>query len=110
MKIPSFAKINWTLRVLGERSDGYHEVFTVLQNISLSDELTFDLRDDDEISLTCDNPQIPVDESNLVLKAAHALYEADRGVDIHLKDSGQAGWSGLLQRSDDAAGVEPVME
>ena len=96
LKIPSFAKINWTLRVLGRRSDGYHEVFTVLQNISLSDELTFDLRDDDEISLTCDNPEIPVDESNLVLKAAHALYEGDRGVDIHLEKRipAQAGLGG----------------
>ncbi len=45
----------------------------MLQSISLCDELTFELRDDDEISLTCDDPEIPVDESNLIVKAAQAL-------------------------------------
>ena len=37
--LPSFAKINWTLRVLGKRDDGFHELFTVLQTVSLHDTL-----------------------------------------------------------------------
>jgi 4-diphosphocytidyl-2-C-methyl-D-erythritol kinase len=84
LKLPSFAKINWTLRIFGKRPDGYHEVATVLQSISLCDELTFELREDREIVLMCDDPQIPVDESNLIVKAAKALQENDLGVDINL--------------------------
>jgi 4-diphosphocytidyl-2-C-methyl-D-erythritol kinase len=73
LKLPSFAKINWSLRILGKRPDGYHEVVTVLQSVSLCDELEFELRDDDRVSLTCDDPDIPVDETNLVVRAARAL-------------------------------------
>jgi 4-diphosphocytidyl-2-C-methyl-D-erythritol kinase len=83
LKLPSFAKINWNLRILGRRPDGYHEVATVLQSISLCDELTFTLRDDHEISLTCDDPAIPVDETNLIVRAARALSD-QRGVHIQL--------------------------
>lgn len=82
LKLPSFAKINWTLRIFGKRPDGYHEVVTVLQTISLCDELAFELRDDDRISLTCNDPSIPVDDSNLIVKAAKALNGG--GVDIDL--------------------------
>jgi 4-diphosphocytidyl-2-C-methyl-D-erythritol kinase len=83
LKLPSFAKINWTLRILGKRPDGYHEVVTVLQSISLSDELSFEVRDEPGISLTCDDPQIPVDDSNLISKAARAL-QGQQGASIHL--------------------------
>jgi 4-diphosphocytidyl-2-C-methyl-D-erythritol kinase len=83
LKLPSFAKINWNLRILGRRPDGYHDVATVLQSISLCDELTFTLRDDHEISLTCDDPAIPVDETNLIVRAARALSD-QRGVHIQL--------------------------
>jgi 4-diphosphocytidyl-2-C-methyl-D-erythritol kinase len=83
LTLPSFAKINWTLRILGRRPDGYHEVATVLQSISLRDELIFHLRDDDEISLTCDDPSIPLGDTNLVVRAAHALSER-HGADIKL--------------------------
>jgi 4-diphosphocytidyl-2-C-methyl-D-erythritol kinase len=83
LKLPSFAKINWNLRILGKRPDGYHEVATVLQSISLCDELVFRLRDDNEISLSCDDPEIPVDDSNLIVRAARAL-SSTRGADIKL--------------------------
>jgi 4-diphosphocytidyl-2-C-methyl-D-erythritol kinase len=73
LKLPSFAKINWTLRVLGKRPDGYHEVVTVMQSVSLCDELTFEAREDNEILLTCNDPSIPTDDSNLVVRAARAL-------------------------------------
>ena len=73
--VPSFAKINWFLHVLGKRPDGYHEVVTVLQTISLHDELTFELDETGLISLSCDDPTIPTDNSNLVMKAALDLEE-----------------------------------
>ena len=73
VKFPSFAKINWVLRVLGKRPDGYHEVVTVLQTISLHDELTIQLSEDGPINLTCDDPTIPTGPDNLVFKAVEFL-------------------------------------
>ncbi len=73
LQLPSFAKINSFLRILGKRPDGYHELVTLLQTVSLHDDLGFALRNDDQLVLHCDDPAIPVDETNLVLKAAIAL-------------------------------------
>ncbi|HMS42779.1 MAG TPA: 4-(cytidine 5'-diphospho)-2-C-methyl-D-erythritol kinase [Pyrinomonadaceae bacterium] len=84
--LPSFAKINWFLRVLGKRDDGYHELCTLFQTISLADEITFSVRD--ELSLTCSDPRIPTDENNLIIKAANALREKftiKLGAKIHLE-------------------------
>jgi 4-diphosphocytidyl-2-C-methyl-D-erythritol kinase len=78
--LPSFAKINWSLRVLGKRPDAYHEVSTVLQTVSLHDELTFSARTDDQLVLTCNDSNLPVDKANLILQAAFALKEH-----LHLK-------------------------
>jgi 4-diphosphocytidyl-2-C-methyl-D-erythritol kinase len=87
LTLPSFAKINRLLRILGKRPDGYHEIFTVLETVSLCDELTFELREDGKLTLTCDDPEIPIDETNLIIKAAVALQErlqTPLGVDIKL--------------------------
>ena len=76
LKLPSFAKINWFLRILGKRPDGYHEVVTVLETISLRDELTFNVDvQKGVLALTCDDPSIPTDNSNLILKAAATLCD-----------------------------------
>jgi 4-diphosphocytidyl-2-C-methyl-D-erythritol kinase len=84
--LPSFAKINLSLRVLGKREDGFHELFTVFQTVSLHDDITF--ADGDRIELTCGNKGIPTDEKNLVVRAANLLREQSRvrrGASIHLK-------------------------
>ncbi|MDQ3474183.1 MAG: 4-(cytidine 5'-diphospho)-2-C-methyl-D-erythritol kinase, partial [Acidobacteriota bacterium] len=70
---PSFAKVNWRLHVLGRRADGLHEIRTIFQTITLHDKLTFAARDDDRLLLTSDSSDIPIDESNLILRAAVAL-------------------------------------
>jgi 4-diphosphocytidyl-2-C-methyl-D-erythritol kinase len=88
LTLPSFAKINWSLRVLGKRADGLHELHTVFQTITLQDTLNFSLRDDGLLSLSCDVPGIPVDENNLVQRAGLALRERYRvkpGAAIHLE-------------------------
>jgi 4-diphosphocytidyl-2-C-methyl-D-erythritol kinase len=88
ISIPAFAKINWSLRVLGRRQDGFHEIDTILQTISLHDTLTLSLTDDNEIRLTCDDRSLPSDETNLVWRAAAALrerYSIKRGVKIRLE-------------------------
>src|SRR5258708_12287757 len=71
MQVRSFAKINWSLRVTGKRPDGFHDLETVFQSISLFDTLTFTHAE--RLSLTCDDPTIPVDDTNLVIRAAQAL-------------------------------------
>lgn len=74
--------------MLGKRADGYHEVTTTLQTISLRDELEFELTSDGIIHLTCDDPHIPYDDSNLVVRAAKALkhrYDVDSGARILLQ-------------------------
>jgi 4-diphosphocytidyl-2-C-methyl-D-erythritol kinase len=86
--LPAFAKINWTLRVTGLRADGYHELHTVFQTVTLHDRLTFALADDQRIHLSCDAPDIPVDENNLIYRAALALLDrrkAVQGAAIHLE-------------------------
>jgi 4-diphosphocytidyl-2-C-methyl-D-erythritol kinase len=88
LKLSSFAKINSFLRILGKRpDDGYHELVTLLQTISLCDEIAFELRDDEQIILHCDDPAIPVDETNLIIKAAVALnkrLQSSHGAEITL--------------------------
>ncbi len=84
--LPSFAKINWTLRILGKREDGYHELFTVFQTVSLCDRLMFATAD--RLQLTSNQPYMPVDRRNLVIKAADALNEhvgGNFGAAIHLR-------------------------
>jgi 4-diphosphocytidyl-2-C-methyl-D-erythritol kinase len=69
--LPSFAKINWTLRVLGKREDGFHELCTIFQTVSLHDTLHFE--EAGELSLTCDDPSVPTGETNLVMRSARGL-------------------------------------
>ncbi|MGH9932847.1 MAG: 4-(cytidine 5'-diphospho)-2-C-methyl-D-erythritol kinase [Pyrinomonadaceae bacterium] len=88
LSLPSFAKINWSLQILGRRPDGYHEIRTVLQTISLHDDLHFEINNDGNISLHCDEPDIPTDDQNLIVRAAAALklrYQVEQGVRVQLE-------------------------
>ena len=74
--------------MLGKRADGYHEIDTVLQTVSLHDTITFESIEDDRILLWCDDRTVPSDEQNLVWRAAAALrqrYSLNRGVKIRLE-------------------------
>ena len=105
LSVPAFAKINWSLRVLGKRDDGYHEIDTVLQTISLHDTITLEATNDDVIRLWCDDRSIPVDKTNLVGRAAAALrerYSIRRGARIRLEKRIPAE-AGLGGGSSDAA-------
>lgn len=68
------AKINLFLRILRKRPDGYHDLASVMQQISLYDELTFSLQPKG-IALSCPGSGLPPDEKNLVYLAALALFE-----------------------------------
>jgi 4-diphosphocytidyl-2-C-methyl-D-erythritol kinase len=96
------AKINLGLEILGRRSDGYHEVVTILQEIDLADTLTF--LGAPSLQFTCDVPELS-SEANLVPRAARRLQEltgVSRGAAIHLHKSIPSA-AGLGGGSADAA-------
>ena len=72
LSIPAYAKINLSLEVLGKRSDGYHEVATVLQTVALADEVV--IEDSERLEVDCDDEGLS-GESNIVWDAAQALSE-----------------------------------
>ena len=105
INVPAFAKINLGLRVHGRRPDGYHEISTVFQTVSLRDTLSFEATNDETLELVCSDPAIPTDDSNLVLRAAAALRErfgVSRGARVELEKVIPAG-GGLGGGSADAA-------
>jgi 4-diphosphocytidyl-2-C-methyl-D-erythritol kinase len=73
ISLPAFAKINLGLRVRGRRADGYHEIDTVFQAISLYDTISLTPTEKNDIVLSCDDRSLPSDERNLVWRAASAL-------------------------------------
>lgn len=86
--LPAYAKINWTLYVLGRRADGYHELRTIFQTITLHDLLTVRAHNEALLTLTCTDASLPVDERNLVMRAARALkerYAVREGAALHLE-------------------------
>jgi 4-diphosphocytidyl-2-C-methyl-D-erythritol kinase len=88
LTLPAFAKINLSLRVLGKRADGYHEIDTVFQTIGLHDTITLTVTDSSEIVVSCDDRSLPTDSENLVYRAAEALqtrFAPDRGARIRLR-------------------------
>lgn len=83
----SYAKINWTLDVLFKREDGYHELRTIYQTVSLHDELRLS-EISDAIEIICEDPRVPCDETNLAFKAAMLLREvtgASKGARIEIE-------------------------
>ena len=100
--VRAHAKINLTLEVLGRRDDGYHDIASILQTVSLHDTLTFEEADD--ITLDCDRADL-VTPDNLVLRAAHLLRDATgvlRGTAIGLRKNIPVA-AGLGGGSSDAA-------
>jgi 4-diphosphocytidyl-2-C-methyl-D-erythritol kinase len=64
------AKLNLSLAITGRRADGFHELVSLVAPVALADTLTLDVGQ--PLGLTCDDPALPVDGTNLVLKAAVA--------------------------------------
>lgn len=73
------AKLNLSFRVLKKRDDGYHEIASIFQAVSLGDYLNVELSNKD--TFVCDDPTIPSDTSNLVIKALN-LFRIKTGLDI----------------------------
>ena len=84
MEVVAPAKINLSLRVLGLRPDGFHEIETILCPISVFDHLRFTVKDRDGIAFGCDDSTLPADENNLVVRAA-LLFCAETGIEPNLE-------------------------
>lgn len=87
MRLQAFAKINLGLDVLGKREDGYHEVRMIMQTIRMYDQLDMRKSVEPGIHLTTNKKYIPVDENNLVWRAAKLMMDTCgimEGVSIHL--------------------------
>jgi len=102
------AKINLGLFILGKRPDGYHDLQTLFQMVSLYDTVELESRASG-IELVCSHPECPTDESNLMVRAARLLQEAfpdrtDLGVRMTLDKRIPMG-AGLAGGSGNAAGV-----
>ena len=101
------AKINLTLDILGKRPDGYHDVAMLMQSISLADTVTLELTGTEDIAITCSDPLIPCDETNIVYKIAVAFFKEtgvkNTGVSLHIDNviPSEAGLAG--GRADAAA-------
>ncbi|MCR4438607.1 MAG: 4-(cytidine 5'-diphospho)-2-C-methyl-D-erythritol kinase [bacterium] len=102
----SFAKINLGLRVLGRRSDGYHDICTIFQQVSLGDDIIV-APDGEEVTVVCRQPGVAPGRDNLCWRAAAALQMATgcrRGARITLRKRIPVG-AGLGGGSSNAAVV-----
>lgn len=80
LSVQAPAKINLFLRVLGKRSDGYHDLESWMQKIDLHDSIELEVFAGTGIEFLCDDGSLPADEKNLAVKAARAFFQvSNRG-------------------------------
>ncbi len=108
VKVNAYAKINLMLDIICQRTDGYHDLFMIMQSIGLYDTVTVSETKSKKITITCNIDDIPLDEKNIAYKAADAFFKAtkikNKGINIDLvkRIPHQAGLAG---GSADGAGV-----
>ena len=123
LTLNAYAKINLFLDITGRRPDGYHTIAGVMQGVSLCDTLTLEVTEPvgmhlcvmgprpgaaERVSLTCSNPDLPTDATNLAWRAAEAFFAATgrgcRTLSIHIEKRIPAA-AGMAGGSTDAAAV-----
>jgi 4-diphosphocytidyl-2-C-methyl-D-erythritol kinase len=114
LTLPAFAKINWTLDVVGRREDGYHELRTIYQTVGLADRVSVELTDAPGVEVATDGAGVPGGPANIAHRAATAFFEAmglaDRtGARIVVSKEIPAG-GGLGGGSSDAAATLVALE
>ena len=104
----AYAKLNLTLDVLGKRDDGYHDLQSVMQTISIRDDIEIDVGTGKPWNLLCSVEGIPTDETNLAWKAAKvycdAMHKDPNGLEIRITKRIPSG-AGMGGGSADAAAV-----
>jgi 4-diphosphocytidyl-2-C-methyl-D-erythritol kinase len=107
LRVKTRAKVNLHLEVLGRRQDGFHEIETIFQTVDLADAMELEPTRDGRVEITCDDPSIPCDETNICHRAVVAMRRfagPTLGARIHLDKRIPAG-AGLGGGSANAAGV-----
>lgn len=114
IRVRAHAKINISLRVLGRRPDGYHDLWTVFQSIALHDTI-FVAPHDGPMEVTATDPAVPTGDANIVWRAAHAVWRASKrrgrpqGVHVHIVKRIPAG-GGLGGGSSDAVATMRALD
>ena len=86
--LKAYAKINLMLDILSRLENGYHDLYMIMQSVSLYDTVTVAETISKGITITCDVPSIPTDEKNIAYKAAKAFFDytgIDQGIAIDIK-------------------------
>lgn len=108
IKVKAYAKINLMLDIMYKRSDGYHDLFMIMQSVGLYDTVTVTQTKSKKITLTCNIADIPLDEKNIAYKAADEFFKSTKiknkgiNIDIIKRIPHQAGLAG---GSADGAGT-----
>ncbi len=90
IRVKVYAKINLMLDICARRSDGYHDLFMIMQSVGVYDTVTVERIKGREIKLSCNIGDIPLDERNIAYKAAEAFFNAakirkpSRGISIDI--------------------------
>lgn len=108
IKVNAYAKINLMLDIVNTRTDGYHDLFMIMQSIGIYDTITVSQTKSKAITITCNIDDIPLDEHNIAYKAADAFFKSTKikhkgiNIDIVKRIPHAAGMAG---GSADGAGV-----
>ena len=106
--LKAYAKINLMLDILSRLENGYHDLYMIMQSVSLYDELSVSETATGDITITCDVPSIPTDEKNIAYKAAKAFFDYTKiensGINIDIKKNIPHA-AGLAGGSTDGAAV-----
>jgi len=102
------AKINLYLEVLDRLDNGYHNIETIMQTVSLADTITVENNDIGTLKFFCSDPALPKDSSNIAYAAAEIFFDtfniSDRGVTVSIEKRIPVA-AGLAGGSTDAAAV-----
>jgi len=107
LTVLSPAKLNLVLDVLGKRPDGFHELQTIFERISLADQITLTRKSSGKIRIHCVHPDVPLNTRNLAFKAAMMLardFSISEGLDINIIKNIPVA-AGLAGGSSNAAAV-----
>ena len=73
--LKAYAKINLMLDILSRLDNGYHDLYMIMQSVSLYDTITVEENESADITITCDVTDIPTDEKNVAYKAALEFFK-----------------------------------
>lgn len=89
VKVKAYAKINLMLDIVNRRTDGYHDLFMIMQSVGVYDTVTVSENNSKTISISCNIKDIPLDKRNIAWKAAEAFFSSagvkNKGIAINIE-------------------------